>query len=86
MFPDGTGYTRDISSHGIFFETVSNLQPGEHLLLGVVLESMRDVGLTVCCEAVVTRIENEPGVHGVAARIESFTFDSFPSWLGVRSH
>jgi hypothetical protein len=81
----GSGITRDISVGGIYFETAETVVPGSVLLFSIELASLRETGMAACCEAEVLRTEarDEENI-GVAARITSISFDSFPRWLHRR--
>ncbi len=79
-----SGYTRDLSTSGIFLYTDSQIGEGSELEMILILPS----GLTsgekrwVCCRASVVRVEDseEGGDFGVAARIRSM--EVLPEILG----
>ncbi len=70
-----TGYTRDLSTGGIFLYTESQLNEGSELEMVLILppELTRGEKQWVCCRASVVRVEDseEGGDFGVAARIRS---------------
>lgn len=80
----GTGLTRDLSADGVYFETLAEVAAGERLRFAIELAALSASGLTACCEAEVIRTEPREQLVGVAARITSIDFDSFPHWLSLR--
>ena len=66
---DGTGITRDISTSGIFFETVSVYSIGDTIRLFLNFEHE-----TLQCEARVVRVEPRNGQFGVAVELASYVF------------
>ena len=70
-----TGYTRDLSTTGIFLYADSEILAGSQLELVLMLPSQLTDGEKrwVCCQATVVRVEpgEEDGRFGVAACIRS---------------
>jgi PilZ domain len=70
-----TGYTRDLSTTGIFLYADSEILAGSQLELVLMLPSQLTDGEKhwVCCQASVVRVEpgGEDGRFGVAASIRS---------------
>jgi hypothetical protein len=67
---DGAGFTRDISTSGIFFETEKVYSVGEAVGLSAKLD-----GATVCYEGSVVRVEKINGRFGVAVALTAYRFD-----------
>ena len=70
-----TGYTRDLSTHGVFLYTNSRIAEGTELELVLILPADLTFGEKrwVCCQANVVRVEKKPGQpFGVAAQIRRF--------------
>jgi len=68
------GYTRDLSTSGIFLYANAQIRVGTQLDLVLILphELTQGEKQWVCCKATVVRVEGrETGELGVAARIES---------------
>jgi hypothetical protein len=67
------GYTRDLSSNGMFLYTKSKIAAGSELEIVMILpaEFTQSDKRWVCCQASVVRVEAAPedGNFGVAARI-----------------
>ena len=70
-----TGYTRDLSTSGIFLYADSEILVGSELEMVLMLPAQLTEGEKrwVCCQASVVRVEpgGEDGRFGVAARIRS---------------
>jgi hypothetical protein len=66
---DGIGTTCDISTSGIFFETVSAYAIGETIRLSLSFEHE-----TLQCEARVVRVESHNGQFGIAVELKSYVF------------
>ena len=72
---DGSGerraFTRDLSSHGIFFYLDSEISAGTELEMVLMLPAELTAGEKrwVCCQASVVRVDGNPGSFGVAAAI-----------------
>jgi hypothetical protein len=66
---NGAGMTRDISTSGIFFETVSAYAIGDTIRLSLNFEHD-----TLQCEARVVRMEPRNGQFGVAVELTSYVF------------
>jgi PilZ domain len=79
-----SGYTRDLSTSGIFLYTDSQIAEGSELEMVLLLPPEHTAGEKrwVCCRASVVRVEDsEDGSDfGVAARIRSI--ESLPEILG----
>ena len=75
-FESGKGITRDFSGSGIFFETDRAFSPGQPIEFSIVLEHIdpeRPVRLK--CRGEIIRIEESGQKIGVAAAINSYTFE-----------
>lgn len=73
---DGKGVTRDFSSSGIFFETDKSFTPGQVVEFTIVLEHVdpeRPVRLK--CKGKIVRVEESGQKIGVAAAINSYSFE-----------
>jgi hypothetical protein len=66
---DGAGFTRDISTSGIFFETEKAHSVGQTVGLTAKLD-----GATVSCEGSVVRVEEINGRFGVAVALTAYRF------------
>ena len=67
---EGGGLTRDMSTAGLFFETVKAHAIGDPVGLSADLD-----GATVHCEGHVVRVEKIDGRFGVAVALTSYRFD-----------
>ena len=71
-----TGYSRDLSSSGIFLYADANISPGTELEIVLVLppELTNGEKRWACCQASVARVENkgDGGPFGLAATIRRF--------------
>lgn len=72
------GYTRDLSSSGIFLYADAEINAGTELEIVLVLPPELTGGEQrwACCQALVARVENKSdgGTFGVAATIRRFEF------------
>jgi len=72
---EAAGHTRDLSSNGIFFYTDFPIEPGNDVDMVLILPPELTSGdkRWVCCQATVTRVENNPdgSERGVAARMRN---------------
>jgi hypothetical protein len=70
-----TGYTRDLSSNGIFLYTNCEIVAGSELEMVLILppELTQGEKRWVCCQASVVRVENagDGGNFGIAANLHS---------------
>jgi len=74
----GEGITRDFSGSGVFFETDRSFSPGQLIEFILVLEHIdpqRPVRLK--CRGEIIRVEESGQKIGVAAAINSYTFEEF---------
>jgi len=74
----GVGVTRDFSSSGVFFETDRSFTPGQPIEFTLVLEHIdpqRPVRLK--CRGEIIRVEESGQKIGVAAAINSYTFEEY---------
>ena len=72
----GKGVTRDFSGSGVFFETDRSFTPGQPIEFTLVLEHIdpeRPVRLR--CKGEIVRVEESGEKIGVAAAINSYTFE-----------
>jgi len=73
-----TGYTRDLSTNGVFLFTEARLDEGSELELILVLppELTNGEKRWACCQASVVRVEpsSDGGSVGMAANIRRFEF------------
>lgn len=78
LFESGKGITRDFSGSGVFFETDRSFTPGQLIEFSLVLEHIdpeRPVHLM--CRGKIVRVEESGQKIGVAAAIDSYTFEEF---------
>jgi hypothetical protein len=72
----GKGITRDFSGSGIFFETDRSFSPGQAIEFTLVLEHIDpERPIRLKCQGKIIRIEESGQKMGVAATINSYTFD-----------
>lgn len=72
----GKGITRDFSSSGIFFETDKSFTPGQTINFTIVLEYVDpDRPVHLKCRGAIVRVEDKGNKLGIAATINSYTFD-----------
>lgn len=72
----GKGLTRDFSGSGIFFETEKSFSLGQPIKFTIVLEHI-DPGhpIRLNCRGKIVRVEEKGQKIGVAASIQSYTFE-----------
>jgi PilZ domain len=72
---EASGHTRDLSSNGIFFYTDFPIEAGNDVEMVLILPPELTSGdkRWVCCQATVTRVENNPdgSERGVAATMRN---------------
>jgi hypothetical protein len=72
----GKGVTRDFSGSGVFFETDRSFSPGQFIEFTLVLEHIDpDRPVRLKCRGEIVRIEASGQKIGVAAAINSYTFE-----------
>jgi hypothetical protein len=70
------GITRDFSSSGIFFETDKSFTPGQPVEFTIVLEYIDLKGpIRMKCRGEIVRVEKSGQKIGVAAAINSYSFE-----------
>jgi hypothetical protein len=73
-----TGYTRDLSSNGIFFYTDFPMRTGNEVEMLLILPPELTSGEKrwVCCQATVVRVEDgaDSGKCGIAAHVRKMEF------------
>ena len=75
----GKGITRDFSGSGVFFETDRSFSPGQPIEFSIVLEHIDpDRPVRLKCRGEIIRVEESGQKIGVAAAINSYTFEAFP--------
>jgi hypothetical protein len=76
-FESGKGFTQDCSASGIFFETERSFSPGQSIEFTLFLEHIDAAGpVRVKCLGKVVRVEeNGKKIEGVAATINSYSFE-----------
>jgi PilZ domain len=68
--------SRDVSASGIYFETDASLAPGRTISFAFSLERVYpDVRLALQCVGTIVRVERRNGRRGVAATIDSWSFE-----------
>jgi PilZ domain-containing protein len=68
--------SRDVSASGIYFETDAWLAPGQTFSFAFTLERVYpDVRLDLECAGTIVRVERRKGRFGVAATIDSWSFE-----------
>ncbi|KQC09718.1 MAG: hypothetical protein APR62_13530 [Smithella sp. SDB] len=76
VIDNGRGITRDFSSSGIFFETDKSFTPGQSIDFTIVLEYVDpDRPVYLKCRGSIVRVEDKGKKLGIAATINSYTFD-----------
>ena len=72
----GKGVTRDFSGSGVFFETEKSFSLGQSIEFTIVLEHI-DPGhpIRLNCRGKIVRVEEKGQKIGVAASIQSYTFE-----------
>ena len=77
---DAKGITRDFSSSGIFFETDKSFTPGQPIEFTIMLEHADPAGpIRMKCRGEIVRVEESGQKIGVAATIDSYSFEEFPN-------
>jgi hypothetical protein len=72
----GKGVTRDFSGSGVFFETDRSFSPGQLIEFSLVLEHIDpDRPVRLKCRGEIVRVEESGQKIGVAAAINSYTFE-----------
>ena len=79
-FESGKGFTRDFSTTGIYFEADRSFSPGQPIEFNLVLEHV-DTSGPVClkCVGTIVRVEDKGKKIGVAATINSYSFEPIGS-------
>lgn len=78
QFESGKGITRDFSGSGVFFETDRSFTPGQLIELTLVLEHIDpEHPVQLKCLGKIIRVEESGQKIGVAAAINSYTFEEF---------
>jgi len=76
-FKSGQGLTRDFSASGIYFETDRSFLPGQPLEFTIFLEHADAAGpVRVKCLGEIVRVEENGNKIGVAATINSYSFET----------
>lgn len=76
----GKGITRDFSSSGIFFETDRSFSPGQPIEFTIMLEHADPAGpIRMKCRGEIVRVEESGQKIGVAATINSYSFEELPN-------
>jgi len=76
VLENSKGITRDFSSSGIFFETDKSFTPGQTIAFTIVLEYVDpDRPVHIMCRGAIVRVEDKGNKLGIAATINSYTFD-----------
>jgi hypothetical protein len=72
----GSGITRDVSAHGVYFETDHSFAPGAPITFSLLLEHGALHGpFRLHCQGQVVRVERRRAKTGVAVAIDSVRFD-----------
>jgi len=74
----GEGVVRNVSANGIYFVTDVPLEQGKPMKLTFEFQSLPNGSIQVNCMARVVRLEEQGGMTGVAASIDSFEFIRLP--------
>ena len=78
QFESGIGITRDFSGSGVFFETDRSFSPGQPIEFILVLENLNPARpVRMKCRGKIIRVEESGQKIGVAAAINSYTFEAF---------
>ena len=76
----GIGITSDFSSSGICFETDRSFSVGQPIEFNIILEYVDPAGpIQVTCRGEIVRVEENGHKIGVAATVDSYTFQELPS-------
>jgi len=76
QFESGKGITRDFNGSGVFFETDRSFSPGQPIEFILVLEHIDpDRPVRLKCLGEIIRVEESGQKIGVAAAINSYTFE-----------
>lgn len=71
------GFTRDFSGSGIFFETNRSFSPSQPIEFTIMLEHADPTGsFQLKCRGKIVRVEESEGKIGVAATMDSVTFEA----------
>jgi hypothetical protein len=71
------GFTRDFNGAGIFFELDKSFAVGQPIEFTIVLEHIDPVGpVHITCNGEVVRVEKNEQKIGVAATINSYSFET----------
>ena len=74
------GITRDFSSSGIFFETDKSFTLGQPIEFTIMLEHADPEGpIQMKCRGEIVRVEESGQKIGVAATIDSYSFEELPN-------
>lgn len=71
----GTGWTTNISSNGVYFETAHLVASNQEIAIVFPLEHAGPAGMLAECSARVLRVERVERGYGVAARYEAIAFE-----------
>jgi hypothetical protein len=72
-----SGLSRDVSASGVFFETDAPVSPGQPITFSFTLNDVYpNLRLALQCTGKIVRVEQRDGRLGVAATIESWSFES----------
>lgn len=82
----GKGITRDFNSSGIFFETDRSFSPGQPIEFTIMLEYVDPAGpIQMKCRGEIVRVEESGEMIGVAATINSYSFEEFQPGI-IKAH
>jgi hypothetical protein len=75
--PEGTGITRDLSAHGVFFETDRVFALGQAIQFALVLEHIDpSQPVRLQCRGQVVRVERRNDTLGIAVAITAYRLDT----------
>ena len=76
VLENSKGITRDFSNSGIFFETDKSFTPGQAIDFTIVMEYVDpDRPVHLKCRGAIVRVEEKGNKLGIAATINSYSFD-----------
>jgi hypothetical protein len=82
-FESGKGFTRDFSASGIFFETDRSFSLGQPIEFTLFLEHIDAAGpIRMKCLGEIVRVEGNGNKIGVAATINSYSFEPIEAKTG----
>jgi hypothetical protein len=83
-FESGKGFTRDFSASGIYFEADRSFSPGQPVEFTLFMEYIDIAGpVRMKCVGKIVRVEENGEKIGVAAAINSYSFEHIDPTINV---